>query len=153
MPVTVLLDLRYSGHLIEEAPTTYERVCGRVCTKELRPSQLIYSGEFGPRRRILIYQNIANTVFAAVGIVLAAPVMLLTALAVRFSSSAPSCTGRLGSEWTAFPSPSISSGPCEQTLKSAPERSGRRRTTLASRRLAVSYGEFASTSCRSSSMC
>jgi exopolysaccharide biosynthesis polyprenyl glycosylphosphotransferase len=75
--------------LIEEAPTTYERICGRVCTKELRPSQLIYSGEFGPRRRILLYQNIANTVVAAIGIIVASPVMLLTALAVRLSSPGP----------------------------------------------------------------
>jgi sugar transferase (PEP-CTERM system associated) len=89
MPVSVLLDLRYSGHLIEEAPTTYERVCGRVCTKELRPSQLIYSGEFGPRRRILIYQNITNTALAAIAVLVSAPLMLLTALAVRFSSAGP----------------------------------------------------------------
>ena len=90
MPVAELLDLRYSGHLIEEAPTTYERICGRVCTKELRPSQLIYSGEFGPRRRSLIYQNVANLAIAAIGlIILAAPIMLLTALAVRLTSSGP----------------------------------------------------------------
>ena len=89
MPIADLLDLRYSGHLIEEAPTTYERVCGRVCTKELRPSQLIYSGEFGPRRRILIYQNLSNLLIAAVGLVVASPLMLLTALAVRLSSAGP----------------------------------------------------------------
>ena len=89
MPVGELLDLRYSGHLIEEAPTTYERVCGRVCTKELRPSQLIYSGEFGPRRRTLIYQKIANILLASIGIVVASPIILLTALAVRLSSSGP----------------------------------------------------------------
>jgi sugar transferase (PEP-CTERM system associated) len=89
MPVAELLDLRYSGHLIEEAPTTYERVCGRVCTKELRPSQLIYSGDFGPRRRTMLYQNFINMVLATVGIVLAAPLMVLTALAVRFTSSGP----------------------------------------------------------------
>jgi sugar transferase (PEP-CTERM system associated) len=89
MPVAELLDLRYSGHLIEEAPTTYERICGRVCTKELRPSQLIYSGDFGPRRRMLLYQNFTNIVIATIGILLAAPLMLLTALAVRFTSSGP----------------------------------------------------------------
>jgi sugar transferase (PEP-CTERM system associated) len=89
MPVAELLDLRYSGHLIEEAPTTYERICGRVCTKELRPSQLIYSGEFGPRRRSMIYQNIANLAIAGIGLILAAPIMLLTALAVKLTSSGP----------------------------------------------------------------
>jgi sugar transferase (PEP-CTERM system associated) len=89
MPVGELLHLRYSGHVIEEAPTTYERVCGRICTKELRPSQLIYSGEFGPRRRTMVYQNITNVLLAAIGCILALPLMLLTALAVRLSSRGP----------------------------------------------------------------
>lgn len=89
MPVGELLALRYSGNIIEEAPTTYERVCGRVCTKELRPSQLIYSGEFGPRRRTMFYQSVADIILATVGIVIAAPLMLLTALAVRLTSAGP----------------------------------------------------------------
>jgi sugar transferase (PEP-CTERM system associated) len=89
MPVSELLDLRYSGHLIEEAPTTYERVCGRVCTQELRPSQLIYSGDFGPRRRTLVNQNIANIVVAFIGVLVSAPIMILTALAVRLTSAGP----------------------------------------------------------------
>lgn len=89
MPVGELLDLRYSGHLIEEAPTTYERVCGRVCTKELRPSQLIYSGEFGPRRRTMIYQKATNIILATIGIVLSFPIILATALAVRLTSAGP----------------------------------------------------------------
>jgi sugar transferase (PEP-CTERM system associated) len=89
MPVADLLDLRYSGYVIEEAPTTFERVCGRVCTKELRPSQLIYSGEYGPRRRTLVYQHLMNTLMACIGIVLAAPIMLATALAVRLTSAGP----------------------------------------------------------------
>ena len=49
MPVTELLELRFAGNVIEEVANTYERVCGRVCLKEMRPSQLIYSGELGPR--------------------------------------------------------------------------------------------------------
>jgi sugar transferase (PEP-CTERM system associated) len=89
VPVTVLLDLRFAGHIIEEASTCYERVCGRVSVKELRPSQLIYSGELGPRRRTVRYQVIWNTAIAAAGIVVALPLMLLIALAVRLSSSGP----------------------------------------------------------------
>jgi len=104
MPIADLLDLRYSGHLIEEAPSTYERVCGRVCTKELRPSQLIYSGEFGPRRRMLVYQNLSNMLVAAVGVVIASPFMLLTALAVRLSSAGPILyrQTRVGMDGTTF---------------------------------------------------
>jgi sugar transferase (PEP-CTERM system associated) len=89
MPVSELLELRFAGHLIEEAASTYEKVCGCVCLKELRPSQLIYSGELGPRRTSMFYQTVANLILAAVGIVVSLPIMLLTALAVRLTSAGP----------------------------------------------------------------
>jgi sugar transferase (PEP-CTERM system associated) len=89
LPVRELLELRYRGHVIEEAASAYERVCGRICMKELRPSQLIYSGEFSRRRRAVFYQNASNITVATACLVLAAPLMLLTALAVRLTSSGP----------------------------------------------------------------
>jgi sugar transferase (PEP-CTERM system associated) len=89
MPVAELLDLRFAGHIIEEAAATYENVCGRVCLKELRPSQLIYSGELGPRRASMFYQSVINLIAATLGVIVATPIMLLTALAVRLSSAGP----------------------------------------------------------------
>jgi exopolysaccharide biosynthesis polyprenyl glycosylphosphotransferase len=89
MPVSELLDLRFAGPIIEEAASTYEKVCGRVCLKELRPSQLIYAGELGPRRASRFYQTVSNLITAAIAVVLATPIMLLTALAVRLTSAGP----------------------------------------------------------------
>jgi sugar transferase (PEP-CTERM system associated) len=89
MPVGELLELRFAGNIIEEVATTYERVCGRVCLKEIRPSQLIFSGELGPRSQNLLYQRVSNTLVAIIGIIVSAPIMLLTALAVRLSSPGP----------------------------------------------------------------
>jgi sugar transferase (PEP-CTERM system associated) len=89
MPVQELLDLRFAGHIVEEAAFTLERVCSRVSLRELRPSQLIYSGDLGPRVQTLIVQTLTNRILSALGLVLASPLMLLTALAVRLSSSGP----------------------------------------------------------------
>jgi sugar transferase (PEP-CTERM system associated) len=89
MPVSELLELRFAGHIIEEVATTYERVCGRVCLKEIRPSELIFSGELGPRPQNLFYQRLSNMLVAVIGLVLSSPIMLLTALAVRVSSPGP----------------------------------------------------------------
>jgi exopolysaccharide biosynthesis polyprenyl glycosylphosphotransferase len=89
MPVADLLELRFAGRIIEEAATAYERVCGRVSIKELRPSQLIYSGELGPQRDSVFYQTISNIAVSIAGIILSAPFMLLTAIAVRLSSPGP----------------------------------------------------------------
>jgi len=89
MPVNDLLELRFAGHIIEEVATTYERVCGRVALKEIRPSQLIFSGELGPQPTNLLLQRALNTIAGVVGLVLASPIMLLTALAVKMSSPGP----------------------------------------------------------------
>lgn len=89
LPVGELLHLRFAGHIIEEASTAYERVCGRICLNELRPSHLIYTGELGPRRRVVVYQHLTNLAAAIIGLLLAMPFMLLTAVAVRLSSRGP----------------------------------------------------------------
>jgi sugar transferase (PEP-CTERM system associated) len=89
MPVNELLELRFGGNIIEEAASAYERVCGRVCVKELRPSQLIYSGELGPRRQTLLYQSLSNIVMASIGVMVTTPLMLVVALVVRLTSPGP----------------------------------------------------------------
>src|SRR5579884_2004833 len=101
LPVAELLDLRFSGNIVEEAATAYERICGRVPVRELRPSQLIYSGDTVRLRHALMYQKATNLVVALMyqkatnlvvalmGLVVAAPLMLLTALAVRLTSPGP----------------------------------------------------------------
>ena len=89
LPVGELLKLRFSGHIIEEAALTYEKVCSKVCVRELRPSHLIYSGELGPRPHAVRLQTLTNIILAAAGLVLTLPLMLIIALAVRFSSRGP----------------------------------------------------------------
>jgi exopolysaccharide biosynthesis polyprenyl glycosylphosphotransferase len=89
MPMNELLRLRFAGNVIEEAANVYERVCGRVCLTEIRPAQLIYAGELGPGSGDLTYQATANMAVAAVGLIVALPIMALTALAVKLSSPGP----------------------------------------------------------------
>jgi sugar transferase (PEP-CTERM system associated) len=89
VPVNELLDLRFSGHVIEEAAAVYERVCGKICTKDLRPSHFIFSGDPGPSRQTLLTQSLSHTILAAIGLVLSSPVMLLVWVAVRLSSRGP----------------------------------------------------------------
>lgn len=89
LPVDALLDLRFTGVRIEEIATTYETVFGRISTRELRPSQLIFSEALGPERSMVALQSVYNLVLAAIGMVLAFPVMLLVALVVRLTSRGP----------------------------------------------------------------
>ena len=89
MPVPDLLELRFAGLVIEEAGSTYEAVCGRICTKELRPSRLIFSGELGPRPGSVLVQNMLNLTVAIAGALLTLPIMALVAVAVKLSSPGP----------------------------------------------------------------
>ncbi len=89
LPVDELLELRLSGYFVEEAASAFEKVCGRICLKELRPSQLIYSGEIGPSARKLRYQSLLHVLAAAFGIIVALPLMAATALVIRLTSPGP----------------------------------------------------------------
>jgi len=89
VPLNELLELRFSGYFVEEASSAFERICGRICLKELRPSQLIYSGELGPHPQNVFYQRVLNVLLAAVGIVAALPLMAIAALIIRVSSPGP----------------------------------------------------------------
>ncbi len=89
LPVADLLELRFAGHIVEEVETAHERFCGRVCISELRPSQLIFTGELGPRPRSVFYQTVWNSFVALIGLVASAPVMIATALSIRLDSTGP----------------------------------------------------------------
>jgi sugar transferase (PEP-CTERM system associated) len=89
LPQSDLLELRFSGVQIQEAATAYETAFDRICVRELRPSQLIYSSELGPRPGTVLLQSLYSTVIAALGLVLAAPLLLLIAILVKLTSRGP----------------------------------------------------------------
>jgi sugar transferase (PEP-CTERM system associated) len=89
LPVNELLEMRLSGIHIEDALTTYETTFGRISTRELRPSQLVFSTELGPNPGRVMLQSMYSLGIALIGSVLALPIMLLVALSVRLSSKGP----------------------------------------------------------------
>jgi sugar transferase (PEP-CTERM system associated) len=89
LPVNQLLSLRLSGIPIEDALTTYEATFGRISTRELRPSQLVFSKELGPNPSRVMLQSIYSLAIAMVATVIASPVMLLVAGLVRLTSPGP----------------------------------------------------------------
>lgn len=89
LPQMDLLELRFSGVRVEEAATAYEAAFNRVCVRELRPSQLIFSSKSGPRPQTALLQHIYSFVIAALGLMLSLPLMLLAALLVKITSPGP----------------------------------------------------------------
>jgi sugar transferase (PEP-CTERM system associated) len=89
LPMDELLRLRFSGIHIQEVQSTYEATFGRVCIREIRPSQLIFSSELGPNPKQVTFQTLYSMALTIVVAVVTAPIMLLTALVVRLSSPGP----------------------------------------------------------------
>ena len=89
LPVLKLLDLRLSGIHIEEAAHAYESLFGMISTKELRPSQLVFSTELGPSPSSVSKQNMYSVAIALIGTILALPLMAIVAVLVKLTSNGP----------------------------------------------------------------
>ena len=88
-PLADLLEMRFSGIRIQEAATTFENTLKRVSLKDLRPSQLIYTGELGPRPGMVPLQVAYSRLIALFGLVVFSPIMLIIAVAMKVSSRGP----------------------------------------------------------------
>lgn len=89
LPVEGLLQAKLSGVRVEDAATMYERITGKILIDEIKPSWLIFSDGFRASRITRGIKRGFDLVVATVGLVLAAPLMALTALAVRLDSRGP----------------------------------------------------------------
>ncbi len=89
LPVQDLLEIRFSGIIIEDAADTYEMAMRRVCSRKIQPSQLIFTSMLGPRPHAITMQNFYSFVVAFAGLIITSPLMLLTAVLVKLSSRGP----------------------------------------------------------------
>jgi sugar transferase (PEP-CTERM system associated) len=89
IPVQQLLDLRFAGVQIADSAAIYETVFHRVSVRELRPSQLDFSVEFGPRPAMVAAQAVYASILGVVVTAMALPIMLVVALAVKLFSAGP----------------------------------------------------------------
>jgi sugar transferase (PEP-CTERM system associated) len=104
LPITELLQAKLSGVRVEDAATTYERLTGKILTDGIKPSWLIFSDGFCASRGTRLVKRALDLVLALVGVVLASPVMLLTAIAIRLDSPGPVlyCQDRVGENGRVF---------------------------------------------------
>jgi sugar transferase (PEP-CTERM system associated) len=89
LPMAEMLHLRFSGVHFEEAAVTFETAFGRVPTRQIRPSRLVFSSDLGPRKGSLFWHSLYSIPIAALLVILFAPVMLIVALVVKLTSPGP----------------------------------------------------------------
>jgi sugar transferase (PEP-CTERM system associated) len=89
LPMSEMLHLRFSGIHFEEAAVTFEAAFGRVSTREMRPSRLVFSSDLGPRKGSLFWHSLYSLPIAILLLILSSPVMLIVALVVKLTSKGP----------------------------------------------------------------
>ncbi len=89
LPTEALLKLRLQGIRIDDAHSTIASLSGRVWLRTVRPSWFVFSDGFHRSRFMLRFKHVGDALLALAMLVLAAPVMLVIALAIRLDSKGP----------------------------------------------------------------
>ncbi len=89
LPMDKLLEMKLDGVRFDHLASIYEKYTGKIAVENLRPSWLIFSEGFNKSRVQRVAKRAIDLVLALIGVVVAAPVMLLVALAVRLTSKGP----------------------------------------------------------------
>jgi len=89
LPLGELLRVRLNGVEIVEEARVHEEIAGKIPVDDLRPSWLIFSEGFANTRLRNVTKRGFDVTVALIGLVLSAPLALLTALAIRLTSRGP----------------------------------------------------------------
>lgn len=89
LPMNELLDMKLQGVRFDHLATVYEEYTGRIAVENLRPSWLIFSDGFRKPRRQAAMKRAFDLLAAGAGLLIAAPIMVVVAAAVKLTSAGP----------------------------------------------------------------
>jgi sugar transferase (PEP-CTERM system associated) len=89
LPMDKLLDLRLEGVNFDHLASVYEEYTGKIAVENLRPSWFIFSEGFRKTRVLTAAKRALDLTAAGIGLVLAFPLMVLVAAAVKLTSRGP----------------------------------------------------------------
>jgi sugar transferase (PEP-CTERM system associated) len=89
LPMDRLLEMKLAGVQFDHLASVYEEYTGKIAVENLRPSWLIFSEGFRKAPWMTWGKRVGDILAAAAGLVVAAPAILLAALAIKLTSSGP----------------------------------------------------------------
>jgi sugar transferase (PEP-CTERM system associated) len=89
LPMDTLLDMKLEGVSFEHLASVYEKYTGKIAVENLRPSWLIFSPGFKKGRFLRVAKRALDVSVAGTGLLLAAPLIVLVAIAVKWTSPGP----------------------------------------------------------------
>jgi sugar transferase (PEP-CTERM system associated) len=88
-PAKEILACKLRGVRVEDWPTFYEKLTGKILIHNLRPSWLIFADGFARNRLMRFVKRCLDLFFAVLGICMALPAMVLLAVLVKLDSPGP----------------------------------------------------------------
>jgi len=88
-PAQEILDCKLEGIRIEDWPTFYEKLTGKIIVRDLRQSWLVFSDGFNRTRTTQLTKRCVDLVLSALFLVVGWPVFLIAALAIKLDSKGP----------------------------------------------------------------
>jgi sugar transferase (PEP-CTERM system associated) len=86
LPMEKLLEMKLDGVSFAHLASVYERYTGKIAVENLRPSWLIFSSGFRKSHFVATTKRTMDVAIALTGLVVALPVMLAIAVAVKLTS-------------------------------------------------------------------
>ena len=89
LPMDKLLEMKLDGVSFDHLASVYEEYTGKIAIENLRPSWLIFSEGFKKSRVLSAAKRTVDVLVASAGLLLAGPIMLIVAAAVKLTSPGP----------------------------------------------------------------
>lgn len=89
MPIQELMACKLHGLRIVSGINFYEGLAGKIMVEQVNPSWIIFSEGFKAGRLTCLIKRVMDIVLASAGLLLASPIILLTALVIKLESSGP----------------------------------------------------------------
>lgn len=87
LPMDELLDVRLHGHAtFDHLASAYEEYTGKIAVEALRPSWIVFSSGFRKTRALRTGKRVLDVTLALVGLLIAAPFLVVAAALVRLTS-------------------------------------------------------------------
>jgi len=126
-PAHDLVTLRLKGIPIEECHTFYERLMSKISIVNLRPSWILFSQGFQRTTWIMFTKRAMDLIASVCGLVLSAPITLITAIAIRLDGPGPVlyCQERVGQNEESFMLYKFRSMECDAEAECGPTWAGK----------------------------
>lgn len=104
LPSEELLTMKSRGVIVQDAVDFYELITDKIYLDSPRVSSLLFSPGFRVSRLMLFYKRVVSVLFSFVGLVVTAPLMVITAILIRLDSPGPALLRqpRVGKEGKIF---------------------------------------------------